>query len=610
MATQAEYRNGGEGCVKWIEENVVIPIIPFGETLPVYTLIGDLPDTLHPETGKSYKSFWEEQKEIIIEALVMENGFFKHRQIVFCWPRGEGKSFIVVLIMLWKFFNFPRQRIMCGANSKDQVQFVHYDEMKTVINCSPNLLGAVGSKNVREKSIAFRDGAGNIASEIKTISSFSGIFSNINAYTFSELFDQKNPKFYVRLDGSIRNIPNAVGCIDSTVSEKTHILYKLYRAFLTGEDPTLYFSYRFSENGDPADYMNPNMTKGQLASYKLKFPFGDFERFFLNTWESAAGRVFTPELIESIQYLGVDHRVNCHNTVMELIKKREEAYKHRKFIKEKNLVDNLEPTINEIKKRLWPIDEVFTLTTAQHQLRLPEVVDLEALSDIYDTNWALIGCIDRADPVKTKTSARTIVGFLAKGLAGSRSKPFTVAEGETPEYLYVLLYLAHVEDSSLEGIKNKLKLIHDGFNGLNMVGSERQGTWDLAPWCKDRHIGFEIWVSNYPRQKEMFGEFFTAVNNGRFKAPLIPIPGFKEDDLLREEMSLFDHLPPEGGKKSGFFGSPEKNKKDGVQDDAIFTIGAGMYAGRELSVFDFRERKGKMDFGSFFSAEGLLGDYR
>lgn len=107
----------------------------------------------------------------------------------------------------------------------------------------------------------------------------------------------------------------------------------------------------------------------------------------------------------------------------------------------------------------------------------------------------------------------------------------------------------------------------------------------------------------------MFAEFFNSVKFGNFKAPLIPIPGFKNDDILREEMAMFDHLPPETGKKAGFFGSSEKSKKNGIQDDVIFTIGAGMYAGRELSVYDFRERKGKVNFGSFFAADGLLGDY-
>ena len=83
----------------------------------------------------------------------------------------------------------------------------------------------------------------------------------------------------------------------------------------------------------------------------------------------------------------------------------------------------------------------------------------------------------------------------------------------------------------------------------------------------------------------------------------------QKDDIIKDEMEVFDHQPPEANRKSGFFGSPEKNSKNGVQDDVMFAIGGAIYAGRELSIPDFRERKGKIDFGSFFHDKGLLGDY-
>jgi hypothetical protein len=98
--------------------------------------------------------------------------------------------------------------------------------MRDIILNSPNLLTVVGRRNVQEKEIRLRDGKGNIGSFIRSISSFSGIVSNVTGYTFSEMFDMTNPKFFVQLDGSIRNMPNAIGVIDSTVSEKSHILYK------------------------------------------------------------------------------------------------------------------------------------------------------------------------------------------------------------------------------------------------------------------------------------------------------------------------------------------------------------------------------------------------
>lgn len=523
-------------------------------------------------------------------------------------------SLMVVCIELWRFFNFPRQKIVCGANSKDQVQFVHYDLMKDIINNSPNLLAIIGKKNVREKSIAFRDGDNNIQSEIMTISSFSGIVSNINSYTFSEMFDQKNPKFFVQLDGSIRNIPNAMGCIDSTVSTKDHILRKLYESSRSGADPSIFFSYRCSKKGVPEDYMNPNMTLAQINSYRAKFPFGDFERYFLNLWESAGGKVFSREQVEAIHYFGVDHKINTHRELIQLIKKKNDTIDFEDEIKQRNISNNIElDTYNvhaEFKNRVWPVESIFRVRTYQNQPIMPTMKDLDALSDIYDTNWAIIACLDRGDPMKTKTSARTILSFAAKGLVGSRSRPQSAGAQESTMYLHILLYLVNIEDHSLEAIKTQMQLMCDEFDGIDVLGGERYGAWDLQPWCEERNIILELWLPSYNRQKEMFGEFFTSVEQGCFKAPPLAIAGYVEDDILVEEMSIFDHIPPLASQKAGWFGSPEKMRKNGPQDDAMYTMGGLYYAGRQLSILDFKERKGRYDFGTFFANEGLLGDYR
>jgi len=595
--------------IRWAEEKVNVSITPFGSAYSIWVPIGDLPKDKHPVTGRSYWQMWEAQKEILREALRMENEQFVYRLIVFCWARGEGKSLLVCLIELFRFFNFTRQKIVCGANSKDQSQFVHYDIMRSIVLHSPRLLQEIGRKGVQQKGLYFFDNHGAAQSEIKTISSFSGIVSNINSYTFSEMFQQTKADFFVQLDGSIRNIPNAMGCIDSTVSSKQHQLHRLYQAYIKKKDPSLFFSYLYSKDGNPDDYWNPNMTQAQLDSYRTKFPFGDFERYFLNLWEAAGEKVFTTEIIEAMRYLGVDQMPNTHQTLTEMLKDKNEFYKRRDDFKKVGINVATHAKIEEIEKRIWPVESVYTLRT-EHQLpKMATVQNIETLSDIYDTNWSIIGALDRADPMKKRTSARTIVVGLAKGLPGSRSNPFIASDGETPAYMYLVVHLSHVEDHSLEGIKNQMQALHDEFGGLDMLGGERWGAWDLAPWCEERAIALDLWVATYDRQKAMFSEFFTSAKTGRFKIPPVAVPGHKLDDIFEEEAEMFDHEPPMSGRKTGFFGSKEKNMKDGVQDDVMFTTGGAIYAGRALSVVDFRERKGKIDFGTFFPAAGLLGDY-
>ena len=156
-----EYRKGAEGFIKFTEDNVRVAIYPTDSDIPIWTRVGDLPDLPNPETGKSYREMWEAQKEICREALRMENKRFVYRLIVLCWMRGEGKSLLACLIQMWKFFCWPRQQIMLGANSRDQVKFVHYDIMRDIILNSPRLLFKIGKRNIKEKEIISRDKKGN-----------------------------------------------------------------------------------------------------------------------------------------------------------------------------------------------------------------------------------------------------------------------------------------------------------------------------------------------------------------------------------------------------------------------------------------------------------------
>jgi len=55
---------------------------------------------------------------------------------------------------------------MLGANSKDQVKFVHFDIMRDIITFSPKLLAIVGGKrNLQEKEIRLKDAKGNFITD-------------------------------------------------------------------------------------------------------------------------------------------------------------------------------------------------------------------------------------------------------------------------------------------------------------------------------------------------------------------------------------------------------------------------------------------------------------
>ena len=607
------YRDGGEGMIKWCNDHIYVPIYPEGSDVATWHPIGNLPDTPNPDTGKSYKSIWENQHRILKEALKMKNKRFIYSMIVLCWQRGEGKSLIACLIQLWKFFNWPRQQIMLGANSKDQVKFVHFDIMRDIITFSPKLLEIVGGKrNLQEKEIRLKDSKGNVRSLIRSISSFSGIVSNITGYTFSEIFDMKNPRFYTQLDGSIRNIPNALGVIDSTVSAKTHVLYTLYENARKGKTQRVYFSYRYSKDGDLRDYWNPYMTKVQLSDYKAKFPFGDYERYFLNLWSAGQARIFTEEMIEGTKMISADGEMMNNNKIQKLLREKKNLIEVARKIDEKGFADGVietEEKIDKIYSRLTLVDKIYSLKDKYNSNHSASMNDLMELGNLFDTDWAILAGTDFGDPLAVRGLARTILTIIAKGLPGSRSKPFTFLDEETsPKYIYFVLNVVNVENHSMDVAKEIFDEAHEEFDGIDMLCSERYMMWDMQKWCEERDIGFEPVYPNYKRQKEALKELLLAVKEGRWKCPSLAIAGSKKEDVRDEEMEVFDHIRG-NDENTGWFGSGEKMEKYGVQDDFVFAATWTMYGGRMLGVDSFRTRSRETFFGSFIQQKGLLGDY-
>jgi hypothetical protein len=604
------YRDGGRGFIRWCEDFVRVPIYPEGSDIPEWFDVKNLPSKKHPHTGRSYKDLWEAQKKIVLQALDMKKGRFKYRLIVFCWPRGEGKSLLACLIQLWKFFNWPKQQIMLGANSKDQVKFVHYDIMRDVIYNSPRLLRIVGKKNIQEKEIRFKSKDGQVISLLRCISSFSGIVSNISGYTFSEIFDMKNPRFFVQLDGSIRAMPNALGVIDSTVSSKLHVLYNLYDGARSGKLKEVYFSYRYSQDGDQQDFWNPNTTQTQLNDYRVKFPFGEFERYFGNLWSAGHKRIFSEAMVEAWEYIGADGKVGNHGEIIQLIEESNKKSKQiAEFVESQNVGAVLEQmgNMDNIYDRLTPISSLYSLNSEFGTPRRASLQELNSLGNYFKTGWSIGVGIDRADPMKSRSSARSMFICVAKGLPGSLTNPFMYLATDSsniPYYLYILLHIANVESSSLEDLKSEIALCNEEYDGIDMVCGERWGMWDLATWCEEQSIATDIIFPTYDRQRDAFAEVFLAVKQGRFKSAPIRVPGWKDVNILKEEALMFDH---DADKR--WFGSMEKQEKFGVQDDSIFALGWGMYGIRAMGVAEFRERIPKRHFGVMMQNRELEGRY-
>lgn len=586
-----DYRDGGRGFIQWCEDNICISITPKGSTIPVWTPIKDFP----PE----FRALWEWQCEKFVEALEMKDGKFIFRQIVWCLPRAYGKSLMTVLIILWKFMNFPRQTLVLGANSKDQVGHVHLKEIKDIMLNSPKILRIVGKRNLQDKELRLTDKSGNVVSKIRIISTHTGLLSNITGYTFSEFFLQKNFDFYTALDGSLRGQVNALGIIDTTASHKEHMLYKLYKAYTSGKDSTIYFCYETNPTASAELHPNPNITQKELDSYKIKFSPPDFDMYFRNIWRGESEALFSPKIIQSMKYIGVDSRLTGRVEIQEIVEKVQKA---------ETLFDNMtehygrdtgkREALLTLKNRLYKVDDVYKLRTASGIPQMALVTDLRKLEDLYDTNFAVLCGDDRADPAKVEgtSAARTIVTLLAKGLPGSRSRPHLLDEN-IPNYIYFVLHIAQAHKNELNEIKNIISLASIEYDGIDSFCAERWGHQDFNDFSDNIQMPTEIIHPSQANQRSMFNELYTLVADGRLKTPVIGVHGSKGDNILEEELKLFTY-----DIEKRTYGSPEKKLRHGVQDDAVFSLALSIHGGRNLTPEDFRPRDGNLFFGAYYNA--------
>lgn len=273
------YPKDGEGLIAWAKDNV-------------------LREDKRKNKWVKFIPLAYPQIEFFHKALELRpDGTYKNKIIVACRPRGDFKSFDIIVLFLFRLFNLPREKIMLSANSKDQVKFVHFDEATEIVKHSPRLWNVPGL-DVQAKKIRLMSGKKDEYSYIEPMPSMSSIRSNITCATFSEIFRMNDEKHWTELYGSIRGVPDAMALVDSTVAPKGHILARLYDSYQKGRNPKLYFQFYCKK------HYNPEMTEEELESIKSDMLPNEYAKFFDNTWESAAFSMFTQQHIAEIGYVG------------------------------------------------------------------------------------------------------------------------------------------------------------------------------------------------------------------------------------------------------------------------------------------------------------------
>lgn len=594
---QIGYRDGGEGFLRWAIDNVKRFDRAYNAWIPFE------PTSMQEETFK--------------ECLQMgDDGLFKYQTIVFCRPRGEFKSYDVCLIVMWRFFNFPRERVILGANSRNQVNFVHYGVIKDTILNSPNLLDMVGEDNVLDAGVYIREqrsgkqkviNAKDVISSIVPVSATNGIYSNLTCCTFSELWRMKDEKFFTELSSSARSTPNAMTLVDSTVAPKGHILRRMFDTYVEKKDPLLFFQHYEDV------YYNPYTTEAQLNSFKHRFLPSEYNKFFRNRWEDAGSGTFTEKQISALSILGIEDEFQKPREIMPVVNELYRGYADMTTSERAN---------KGITRFTVPhkssIDSVYSL-----QGTMDDLMKLQKITKIKE--WILTMGLDRAQPGSQEAN-RTFVSTILKGKIPNEPD-------EKQAWMYFFFRLLWVESSDIREILGEIEFVCDNLGIPDNMALESYMAADVKVILDEREIPNELVHPNYNHQLEAFTMLYQVMEGGFFKCPIIPyyrsmgtdqlVHGYPPDfvqDVFREEALIFEH-----DFENRAFGSPYKLKKklkkateneesgssylDRVLDDTIFAGAWGIWAGRLL--WQGSERFGLQDnnFGQLYRLNPVTEQY-
>lgn len=603
----SKYRKGPEGIISWVEDNVKFKV-PLhdsdGILINKWLYVHEFPPDVD-KYGRSCKSFWENHKQIIREAMRMEYGEYVYKLIVLCWPRGEAKSFLIRMIFLHRFFCYPYQRIFLTSSSRELSDEMHFKDAKETIQNSPKLHEIVGESNILADEIRLTRGYKGIFNAIRLLSTSSGLASNATMIIQTEAFEAETDSHFVKWYGSLRATPNAMGLIDTTVSHKGHWLHNLYKKSQKPGGRT-FFSYRYSEHALPGDYWNPRMDDAEIKDYQDALTPYDFARYFQNIWDTTALKIFSPFDIAAIQYIGIDGIPGNHPQIIEVLKKNEQLMRGEKKLGKK--FDGYEADFwergSQIEQntmaRLTDIHEIYDFgkhAPPENQIRTGSrwatLSDLETLGDFFGTYFAILVGLDMSNALKTgnRMTARTMLTWTAKGLPGSKDKSEAELSNADQVYIYFLMGIASIEDHQPPTVSHLIQKIFNEFGRIEMVAADTYGSSTQKHICENLGIPFMAEHPSLEKQNIGFNELITAINSGRFKSPIVPVHGSKHPDILREEIEIFDLVKKSGGKPK--YGSSEKHQKGGIQDDVMDCLGTSLYAGLKVTAVNFKPRKKK-----------------
>jgi len=500
-------------------------------------------------------------------------------------------TLLVCVLTLFFFFNGYSETITLAGNTRDQSKFTHYDLCKGIVQHTPKLRKTPGLE-IKEKHIALKTGPKEMFSYMQAVPTSVGLLPGTTRAVFTELHNLQDTKFFYDLWTSLRNVPNAMVLVDTTVARPGHLVHNLWQTYTKGEDPKIFFHHYADK------HYNPEMTIEELNHFRQNMPEVLFSMYFRNRWEDAAGSLFPTEKVREMSVCGLDGAPGVPtpeltNAVKQI---RELEITRNSYVKGKVDLLAVNREIAAIEQRLYPVVRLYKMPATREAL--------EKIGKVYGCNFVIGVGLDRAQR-HSKHYGRTVMSCVARGALSAETS------------LYFVLDIFIPTESTLPVLAEKFLEWSREYGWIDKVAVETYSSQDFYDWVSDKALAAEFCTPSFQKQKPVFFTMSNIVDNGYLKCPPVPYytdedgklyRGFtNKEDVFMEELDMFNYIPGVT-EKTGTFGSPEKNKKSGVQDDTVYSVAWAIYATHGEDLVPAHRGGGSGIIAAIVNSD-VVGDY-
>jgi hypothetical protein len=268
MPTPEEFEAWRADVCRWVEDCVFVQSPATGEVEPL-------------RLADHQSAFLREATRRGVD------GHFVHRTCVASWPRREGKSLCVALIVGWRTFCFERQRSLVLANSEKQAQSNVFTLLVDMIGLSPVLSGQVREQDLSSGRVTVPVTGSTCTCEPCNWRTVQGR-PRQDVLAADELHAAENPKAFEFASNQLEALD--AQCLISSQAGGPILTNPMWRLYQARERPWILFDYR-------SGHMLPWAAALGQRERETLLP-GEWQYMHENQWGQTGLKLFPSPVVE------------------------------------------------------------------------------------------------------------------------------------------------------------------------------------------------------------------------------------------------------------------------------------------------------------------------